>query len=279
MVKYDPESAFELALLGSRHKPILAIDLHAERACQNRLYRRFSGKLEVIGEEKLRDPNLDLSRESRLIALIDMVDGTDLLKRGLSNWCSALIFYRPKKKEIEAAFVGLPTEGIYYATKKSPALFQPNGRKKPRRLKGPSSVSRWEDASVCFYGQKAKNFLSCAGNQKLIKDLKEIRKKEKESGKETIFRIYNFGGNPMMVKLADGFVDAVFDFEGQAPHDVAPGAYIAQKAGAIFRDLKGQPISLPNVLLKPAADDSRLRYILSSTTGLFRAFQKIIKQN
>ena len=70
MVKYDPESAFEEALLGKRKKPILAEDWHAEKSCQERLYGKFDGKIKVIGEEMLRDPNLNLSNEPRLFALL-----------------------------------------------------------------------------------------------------------------------------------------------------------------------------------------------------------------
>ena len=68
-------------------------------------------------------------------------------------------------------------------------------------------------------------------------------------------------------------IDAVFDVHGQWPHDVVPGAYIAQKAGAIFTDLNGEPINWGSVLKKPASD--KITYILASTDKLSKELQHI----
>jgi fructose-1,6-bisphosphatase/inositol monophosphatase family enzyme len=57
-------------------------------------------------------------------------------------------------------------------------------------------------------------------------------------------RIYNLGGNPMMLKVAERTIDAVFEVVGQHPHDVVPGAYIARQAGAIVKDLQGNDLAL-----------------------------------
>jgi fructose-1,6-bisphosphatase/inositol monophosphatase family enzyme len=55
-------------------------------------------------------------------------------------------------------------------------------------------------------------------------------------------RIYNLGGNPMLLKVADGSMDAVFELHGQPAHDVVAGAFIAEKAGAAVLALDGSPL-------------------------------------
>ena len=271
----NPQMAFKPITIGKKGKTILSIDYHAELACVDYLSRKYHDKIEVFGEERLSDEDPDLSNKQKLIALVDMVDGTDLLKRGLSNWCSAVIFFHPAQGKILGAFVGIPSDGIYYATAASGAYKQLLGsdnqllRKSSIKLQGTSKISRLEKASVCFYGQKIYKLLSVLNNRKFIKNLGKLKEEE---GIET--RIYNFAGNPMMVKLAEGQIDAVFDLEGQYPHDVAPGAFIAKKAGAVFRDMKGNDIDLLPALLKPAK--SRIKYILASTPKLFKEIQSAI---
>lgn len=268
---FDPESAFETVLLGRRRKPICAVDLHAERTCQYRLFRKFGEDIAVFGEENLRNETLNLTNEQRLVALLDMVDGTDLLKRGLSNWCSAMIFFYPNQAKILAAFVGFPSSDVYYAVENHGVYKQPLGRKQPPLpIKGPSSVSNLEDASICFYGQKIKNLLPIVDNQSFINCLKDMREKEITTKVEAKLRFYNLAGNPMMVRLADGVIDGIFEMEGQYPHDVAPGAYIAQQAGGIFKTLDDKPIDLLPALLRPADPEYRLRYILTSTPQLYQ---------
>ena len=116
-IREDPASAFEDILIGRRNKPLLAVDLIAERNTAQNLRRRLQCyKLLAIGEVSLRDQNLDLSNEKKLVVLMDMVDGTDLLERGLFNWCSAMVFYYPTSRKILASFVGLPEDGVYFAT-------------------------------------------------------------------------------------------------------------------------------------------------------------------
>lgn len=269
IVQHDPESAFQPLMLGRGGKPIVGVDWHAEKDCQAKLYRRFGNKIEVYGEEKCRDRNLDLSNEKRLVALVDMVDGTDLLRRGLSNWGSALIFFQPTQAKILGAFVGLPSDDIYYTTGDG-AYKQPPGRVPSVQVKGPSDVSRLKDASLCFYGQKIKNLLPVINNKKFISSLKNMREEEIKTNEQAELRIYNLAGNPMMVKLADGVIDGIFDMKGQHPHDVAPGAYIAQQAGAVFKGFDDKPVDLLPALLRPADPSFYLRYILTSTEQLFQ---------
>jgi fructose-1,6-bisphosphatase/inositol monophosphatase family enzyme len=149
---------------------------------------------------------------------------------------------------------------------------------RPRQVASPvagcSQVEEIEDASVCFYGQKIENFLSlpeCFGKNLLSLN----RRKVKKANEKIPFRIYNIAGIPMMMKMADHRVgkahgiDVVFDLEGQKPHDVVPGAFIAKKAGAVLKDLGDKEITfgqLEDLLLRPASTE--LRYVLAATEKL-----------
>jgi hypothetical protein len=81
---------------------------------------------------------------------------------------------------------------------------------------------------MCSYGQKSGNLLQLLklhDKQTFIQLLNNNIKEEDRIKTDTIardvkFRFYNFAGNPMMVKLAEGIIDVVFDLKGQKPHDV-----------------------------------------------------------
>jgi fructose-1,6-bisphosphatase/inositol monophosphatase family enzyme len=272
-----PDRSFESLRIGRRKKPLLAVDLIAEDYASHELKTKLKAyDIFTIGEESLSNENLDLSAEKRLVVLMDMVDGTDLLERGLSNWCSAMVVYFPPERRIVASFVGIPDDSVYYATdgdesRPSRFLFHiAQGRDRLVSIKGPSNIENLKSACLAFYGQKVRNFLSVAAHARFISYLTEIVKADVSA------RIYNLGGNPMMMKLIDGHgIDAVFDVEGQAPHDVVPGAFIAQKAKAYFSDLDGNAIDLHQILIRPADPQSRIRYLITSTERLSKELQGI----
>ncbi len=272
-IRIDPAGAFGAATIGTRAKPLLAIDLVAERNAVAELSRRLRRYgLLVLGEESLRDEKLDLANEARLVALVDMIDGTDLLERGLSNWCSAMVFYHPPQQQIAAAFVGLPGDGIYFATKdpERPRKYRYRDDPQVVPVTGPSNVQSVENSAIAFYGQKLSAFSSVASNCRFLAYLDALQHKCSTQRKEFKTRIYNLAGNPIAMRLIDGHsrIDAIFDLNGQAPHDMVPGAFIARKAGAALCDLEGNPIDLGQILQRPAAPKSRVRYILASTEEL-----------
>ncbi len=287
----DPESTLEETQPGGR-KRALVIDLIAEssfkkylRTWRNGLFRDIA----FYGEERLRDRDLNLSEANGLCVLVDAIDGTDLLERGLSNWCCASVFFKPTEepgRRIQAAFVGLPNGRVYYATHESVVAFVETRSTKPHRaVAGPSGIKRLLDASLCFYGQKAENFRSFATTDLLNRVLpprppesdRQSRKALKD-GTQTLgprFRIYNLGGIPMMVSLVDrqvetaSSIDAVVELKGQQPHDVVPGAFLALKGGAFMRKRDGSSFTIPDLeqmLLRPAAE--RIAYVLAATNEL-----------
>jgi len=264
---FDSNAAFETVKIGKREKIALVVDILAERLAAVELWRRLRGLDPLIlGEESLRDESLDLSEETRLVALLDMVDGTDLLERGLGNWCSAATFYLPAERQILGAFVAVPEGYIYFWTVDTPVPQKFNiksGRTEP--ISGPSDVRVVSEASIAFYGQKMVNFCSCAG---------ELAHEQNRNllAKGLATRIYNLAGIPMMMKVVDGSghkrIDAVFELLGQNPHDVVPGAVIVQGAGATVLGLDGASLDLVSALLRPSDPSRRLRYVLAATPEL-----------
>ena len=287
-------------------KDHLGVDWQAELEAAEFLHHHLR-KLDplVLGEESSDAPaqltkDLDLTDtrfRDRLVVLLDMIDGTDLFERGLSNWCSAMIFYHPAttpEDRIIAAFVGLPKEAIYYARRDQKGVFKYSipQRQKPddaTSVPGPSTIKDVESASVAFYGQKSNHLLSVAVKEKLTeqqgrkrsrmvlhpfaRNLWAQHRRNQKRNHKPRFRIYNLAGNPIMMRMIDGpkKIDAVFELLGQYPHDAVPGLYIAQKAGAIVRSPEGNeigPVDLSEALLRPASDEHKIRYVLASTHEL-----------
>jgi fructose-1,6-bisphosphatase/inositol monophosphatase family enzyme len=226
------------------------------------LKNQFGDEIYVYGEEPRTPKRLHRCRGT--VAIIDPIDGTDLVARGFQNWCSALVFVHPKQERILASIVAHSSGEVYFASEQG--AFKRVENKRDQALRRPSDESlRLQNAAVCFYGQKPKNMLTLTDSG-FLRKLEEFNKRMKKRRKERIdFRLYNFGGNPMIVKIPERTVDAVFELSGQLPHDVVPAAYIARRAGAIITDLKGEPIDLVQALLKPKEP---IRYVIAATKTL-----------
>jgi fructose-1,6-bisphosphatase/inositol monophosphatase family enzyme len=277
----DPETAFEEHALGRRMKKCLGIDSYAEQQCSTLIRKILHGqgkKWHFFGEEKLRNPSLDLSHANNICVLADAVDGTDLLERDLSNWCSTFAVFDPRcaaGQKLLASFVGTPNKDIYYARSDLPgAYFVAASTTTPIPVTGPSEVKSLKEASICFYGQKVSNLYKTMKTGFLDSINQAITSSDKKATDHTL-RVYNLAGIPMMVRLAHNTyrgarrIDAVFDVAGQMPHDVVPGAFIAKKAGAVILGLDGKEITyeiLEDHLMRPA--QSRMKYVLAATPEL-----------
>lgn len=256
LLTLDRASAFEQVLLNWKDTSNItrAIDLSSEHRMKVLLLRKYGDQIRVLGEESLDDPNLDLSSENRPVFLLDVVDGTDLLVRELSNWCSAVLVFYPQQQRIAAAFVADSLGRVYYAidSEEGAYILPPGDEAAPVPIK-PSTTEAVADSYLCFYGQKGENLLSVINQTALLDQVK---------------RIYNLGGNPMLAKVANGSIDAVFELLGQKPHDVLPGLYIATKAGAVACLPNGDQLSMSSALHNPAGHT--LRYIVACTQKLSR---------
>jgi hypothetical protein len=311
----DPIASLE-AQKGPTGKGKLAIDTLAELTAVDTLRTALGldpdddDTLFYLGEERLAPDNrrkpFNLTDERRLVVLADMVDGTDLLERGLWNWCSAMVFFAPQEQatqKVIAAFVGIPGDGIYYATCASDKPMKRRfGLKDPKKMKDVelgkvSTVATLSRANVCFYGQKMSSLNAIRKTrffevlEKLQTDFKRTRRRKLSA------RIYNLAGIPMMIKMIDGRnglrkIDAVFEVSGQWPHDVVAGAYIAGKGGACLHPLdnaadfdnvnssvarRNAVIYLEESLLHPDDENFKLRYVLAATESLSRELMEILQ--
>lgn len=278
-VTHDRSSAFKAVTLpGKSGKPkeCVKVDLLAEQFFVIALRKRFPEEsLCIFGEESLPDPNADLRRESRVCVLADILDGTDLLELTDGGWCSAITVFHPAKRKILAAYVALPSRlsqpgTLYYARHDRVGAFKrplgKHGVTMGQRISSPDPSMRLRDARMCAYTQKLKNW-----NE--FRNVADGLMKWAVGDASLKFRFYNFAGNPMLARLADGDIHVVVEPTGQAPHDMVPGAFVAGKAGCQIRTLDNRLLTesmLVDSLLRPAHSDSRLKYVAGSNKKVLR---------
>jgi len=275
-------------------KDMLLADKIAEKVCAKFLIDRFPDGICVLGEESLWQlpQDLDLTKshverhggeptvvegpETKITAIVDMVDGSDLVERNLGNWCSAMVFFQPgRNPKILFSLVQNADGTIYGADEKGTFLLKsesakgsplqelggPETRKLRAQTIGKSVPQETAQIAICFYAQKYQHFATIPSGLPIW---------VKNSGAKQRLRIYNLAGNPMMVRLANGeHIHGVFEHVGQFPHDAVPGAYIGIRAGAELLDMAGNKITaddLAKALLKPSG--SKIRYVLASSSEL-----------
>jgi fructose-1,6-bisphosphatase/inositol monophosphatase family enzyme len=230
-----------------------------------------------------------------------VIDGTDLLQRGLSNWCSAIVIYDPHEMQIYGAFVAVISDFrdyfMYYATWNRPGAYKKVFRidadgnviiDSEQRLPGPQSERDLRDASVCLYAQKSERLLELLNLNRNEVFVNWLRENEKESARmveekramEVKFRFYDLAGNPMMVRIAEGIIDVVLDLAGQSPHDVVPGAYIAMRAGAKFWDRRENRKLSENEfvskLLHP--ETSKVKYVIAANDAMLQEMVNLLSR-
>ncbi len=293
MIRETPNKAFKTywAKTAKGMKPLATVDFMAERSFEGSIIHAFGEEnVFVVGEESLDE--VDLTNEKRICVLIDIIDGTDLLQRGLSNWCSAIVIFTPQPSppKILASFVAVKGEALYFANEygasRWPLRYKPT--RGARSLFIPKSNNGLKDSTVCMYAQKGSRLLALLSLHKtgLPQWLEKVAANDKEMKQkvnrgldevESLFRFYDLAGNPMMCRLLTGKVHIVFDLEGQAPHDVIPGAYIALKGGAKLSSTTGEEITesqLAEALLRPGI--STMRYVLAANDNLSREFVDVL---
>jgi hypothetical protein len=215
-----------------------------------------------------------------------MVDGTDLLERSFGNWCSAMVFFDVKHSKVLESLIGLPNREIYFSRRNLKKAFvrepstEANSDPSVREVKLQPKKVLLRDATLCFYGQKVRSLLNLVTNAKFKQRLLEIAAEAdrlKEDSQKPKFRIYNLAGNPMMMSLIEGKVDAIVEISGQYCHDVVPGFVIALKAGAYLINLDdGCAIDvhvLGKMLVQPSC---RFRYVLACNEELCRELSNLL---
>jgi len=273
-----------------KQKRMLQVDKTAENACRNTLLA-FVKDLSVLGEETLwkLPKSLDLSKEhvvmdgtnpkvkdgaeTRVTAILDMIDGSDLVERNLNNWCSALIFFQPTPApkilfsmihDADGRIYGAHEQGTFLIdedTKPGDVIETLNGpelRKLRREDPDRELPEEIDQIAICFYAQKGSHFTTIPpGFSAWVRNTPATKR----------LRIYDLAGNPMMARLANGEnIHAVFEHRGQYPHDAVPGGYIGLQAGAQLLDFADNNIvigDLAQKLLRPSAGE--FQYVMAST--------------
>jgi fructose-1,6-bisphosphatase/inositol monophosphatase family enzyme len=282
-VTRDAQTYLGRQIDGSTHKAALRADLRAEDEFETYIHTRkkelFSSVF-FLGEERPSKTaaNQDLSSYTGLVALVDAIDGSDLFERRFGNWCCASVFFRPNAavgSRIEAAFVGLPSRDVYYATSSSDRAWVKRPSGVTEMTPGTSGCRYIKTASLCFYGQKVKNLLTVTDR---------LRLRSLKGKKYGDVRIYNLAGIPLLVRMIDHVapgvrgIDMVFEISGQQPHDAIAGLFIAKKGGATIVTLDGEELTyerMEEALLHPG--HPRMTYVAAATLGLAHEFIKLIK--
>jgi hypothetical protein len=283
-------------------KDMLVVDKEAENECARFLTGAYGeDEIRVLGEETLwKFKTIDLlcnriegygnrarlvdQPETRPTFIVDMIDGSDLVERGFGNWCSALILIRPGIRPQILFSLIQNEDGTIYGADGAGTFVIPSEARKGEPLlplRGPDPVSvarsvgnkpRREETgqiAICYYGQKLGHFGTLPS---------EFFGWAKANDHQKRLRFYNLGGNPMMARLANGEnIHAVFEHIGQFPHDAAPGAFIALKAGAHLVNLSGARIGeeeIAGALMSPSG--SQMQYVLASTEDLARELATVL---
>ena len=253
-------------------KWLLMVDHDAQLVAEEFLETELSG-IQIRGEESTLS-----TFTGGLAALLDMLDGSDLLKRNLGNWCSAATILDASAPRIITALVGLPSREIYFTQSSNPTCAYVRTRDDNSADYQISEVRmslreiRLRDASVCFYGQRPGRLTQFSSSTtklgewlRRVSEQAESKKREFDCPK---MRIYTLAGNPMMISLIEGRVDAIVEISGQKCHDVVPGFMLALRAGAVLRDLSNKSITeeqITQAILSPA---SKFSYVLASSETL-----------
>jgi fructose-1,6-bisphosphatase/inositol monophosphatase family enzyme len=185
--------------------------------------------------------DIDLAGDPQLLAVIDPLDGSDLLSRGypLCSIAVSLVDMEtssPLLSRILDVFTGLQ--------------FSASGNRAYRngRAVGPSAVRSIAEAFIVTYAAtpvRMEGFCDAGAG------LRRAR------------LLLNYGGPLDIARVGAGQCDAMVEFvKGFRPRDYVPGLHIAQAAGATAAQLDGTVV--PYALGR----DERVRFVVSATREL-----------
>jgi len=222
-----------------------------------------------------RNPDL---HHGLLAALLDMLDCSDLLKRKLGNWCSAATVFEAGATKIITALVGMPNKEIYFTKHSQPECAfvrvpgETCGEHKTSEVRLEPRNVKLQDASISFYGQKPGRLSSFVSSKtkvgRWLKHISKVMGAKKKDYDCPQLRIYTLAGNPMMIGLIEGRIDAVVEMSGQKCHDVVPGFIIALRAGAVLKDLSNKDITEERIATSLQNPKSEFAYVLACSENL-----------
>jgi len=259
-------------------------DTFVESVARRVFIDKYGDEIHFEGEESLKKYSGGFDRwTKRFCVLADMMDGTDIAAMDINMWCSATVLYDSLRSRILGSVVGFPSgrmcvaredrEDAWFTSDES-GVFPAEDKKNV--LEGTSGLTDIRQARIGFYGQKPLNFLKTVSDAAFIEMISRV---EAEQSGEPALRLFNFAGNPMIIKLvdrsrandhpvADG-MDAIFEKRGQRPHDFVPSAYIALKMKAAMYDLDEIPITEDDLAETVRYPDNRAKaYVIAASDNL-----------
>lgn len=171
-----------------------------------------------------------------ILCLLDALDGTQHWARGRDLWCTALsIFSRDDRgaPSLRVSAVHLANGSVVIAREDEQATFL-EGDSTPLEVDARRRVEI-EASHVCTVSRRPAHYRVLAPHL---------------ADGVPFAGLYTFGGNPILVELAQGRYDAVFqpDASGiddpQELFDWLPGGHVAYRSGCTLLDLDGQQIDL-----------------------------------
>ena len=261
----------------------------------------------VITEERalfpLANPSGEINED--LLVFVDPVDFTAAACRGLDG--SVLISFYEMNTGFRAAVVGdiyrrrlytrrqgRKSEGMSVMFNQDPLRFlgsrnlnleTPTGAPMDLHTSGRESL---EEASVNIFLGKRDRLIKAATEGSTLWNWEN--KDQQPNGERGVKEIFSVGGSLGPVRVAEGTWDASVEIvKGFRTWDFAPGAFIAEGAGAAVVDLKGQRISFDTIpqmkawrsqrFTKDALDATRQKFIVAATDKLAQQIVSVLAQH
>lgn len=171
-----------------------------------------------------------------ILCVLDALDGTQHWIRGRTLWCTALSLFRQTDEGYQLRVSTVQTaDGTLYIAREDTRRAFVDGESTP--LVTDTADVAIDQAHVCTVSRRPDHYRVLA---------RHLRRGSPFAG------LYTFGGNPILVELALGRYDAVFQPDAsdidddQELWDWLPGGHIAQRAGATILGLDGEEIDVPS---------------------------------
>jgi len=170
-----------------------------------------------------------------VVCLLDALDGTQHWARGRNLWCTALSLFSgvDGNLDLRVSAVQMSDGAVFVAREDRKGTFREGGDSAVR-VNADRRIQIGA-AHVCTVGRRPDHFRVLAPY--LL-------------GGVPFAGLYTFGGNPILVELALGKYDAVFQPDAshvndpQELFDWLPGGHIAYRSGATVLDLQGNEFDL-----------------------------------
>ena len=267
----------------AEQNPTLGIDRETEQLMFDALSKKIAKIPEIESytifseETGIRTfPDGAREEDSRLVAFLDPIDGTEFAESLQGGW-TLLAFYDRAKDEVLAAIAGdIFLDRLYWAGPEGDAEALDFITHSWFRLDGgPSPAKELSDARVNMLTTKPSRFRAVAEQKRLLETLSQ------KSGRG---RINLAWGSNTIIQVAAGYADVSLEFDkGFATYDILPGLFIGQRAGLAILDMRGNTIEtrldLKEIFAQhrqDPANPSRTKFVAAKDASLAREVLRVL---